>query len=744
MRRTHGSPPALPRKSILQPTFKLSSAAIGAALLCLTLCAHAADPQPAAAPATAPDAATPGAFSAESTLNAVTVVGNWLESPNEAKVLEHPGARTIVDRETMVESGASNVRDVLRRVPGVQVQDSNGTGGSDISLNVGVRGLASRLSPRSTILLDGVPLAVAPYGQPQLSMAPVSLGNLEAVDVVRGAGSVRYGPQNVGGIINFVTRPIPKTFAASASVESDIYSHGGGVKTIPSAFIGGTNEQGLGGALLYSGVHGSGYRASNDHVDIDDLMLKGAYRITPADELTGSLHYYDATAGMPGGLTSAQYAADPFQSVRPFDNFSGRRKDITLKYAHNDNNRKFEVLTYYTESFRGSNIESESGNQRRLVSYPRNYHTFAVEPRYSQLFRGENVSHEVGVGYRFLREASDEQASRTAFYRPGADFDAPNAPSTLYQSRTGGTTANAVYIDDTINVGNWTITPGLRYEMIRSYVTDNLTRLRNDVKSEEPLPSLAVMYHVTDQWKLFANAGVSFGPLQYFQIAQTTNGLTPEKAKTYEIGTHFDSVNGWGGELTLFNIDFDDELQLRGGTSGSPDAWTNLGATTHRGVESSLRYDFAKLTPTLAGLSAYATYTFTDATYNQGNFAGRDLPFYSRHVATLGMRYQRNRWMLNVDAFAQSKQRSPGDPAVANAQYQSAESANGALGDIPGYALMNLRLGHDFGKAAQNLKIAVGVKNLFDRRYFTRSTDNNAGKYVGMPRTFYVQASLAY
>ncbi|KJK25249.1 amino acid ABC transporter substrate-binding protein [Burkholderiaceae bacterium 16] len=734
----------------MQPTFTPTGAAIGAALLCLTISAHAADTQPGALPA--PDAASAplaaGAFSAESTLNTVTVVGNWLESPNEAKVLDHPGARTIVDREEMIESGASNVRDVLRRVPGVQVQDSNGTGGSDISLNVGVRGLASRLSPRSTILLDGVPLAVAPYGQPQLSMAPVALGNLQAVDVVRGAGSVRYGPQNVGGVINFVTRPIPKTFTADASVESDIYSHGGGVKTIPSAFIGGTNEQGLGGALLYSGVHGNGYRASNDHVNIDDLMLKGAYRITPADELSASLHYYDATAGMPGGLTSAQYAADPFQSVRPFDNFSGRRKDFTLKYAHNDNNRKFELLTYYTDSFRGSNIESEgtgaTAGQRRLVSYPRNYHTFAIEPRYSQLFRGENVSHEVGVGYRFLREASDEEASRTAFYRPGTGFNAPNAPSTLYQSRTGGTTANAVYIDDTINVGNWTITPGLRYEMIRSYVTDNFTKVRNDVKSEEPLPSLAVLYHVTDQWKLFANAGVSFGPLQYFQIAQTTNGLTPEKAKTYEIGTHFAGINGWGGELTLFNIDFDDELQLRGGTAGSPDAWTNLGATTHRGVESSVRYDFGALAPTLAGLSAYATYTFTDATYNQGTFAGRDLPFYSRHVATLGMRYARNRWLLNVDAFAQSKQHSPGDPAIANAPYQTAESANGALGDIPGYALLNMRLGYDFGKAAQNLKIAVGVKNLFDRRYFTRSTDNNAGKYVGMPRTFYIQASLAY
>ncbi|MEC3764051.1 TonB-dependent receptor family protein [Cupriavidus sp. SS-3] len=727
----------------MQPAFRLTGGAISAALLFAQFAAmpaHAAEPV-SATPATATAANT------EATLNTVTVVGNWLENANEAKVLEHPGARTIVDRETFAEAGANNVREVLRRIPGVQVQENNGTGGSDVSLNVGVRGLASRLSPRSTILMDGVPLAVAPYGQPQLSMAPLSLGNLETIDVVRGAGSVRYGPQNVGGIINFVTRPIPATFAADASVSTDIYSHGGNVKTNPTAFIGGTNEQGLGGALLYSGIHGNGYRASNDHVNIDDLLLKGAYRISKTDSLSAAFHYYEGTAGMPGGLTAAQYAADPFQSMRPYDNFSGRRHDFSLKYSHNDADRKFEVLTYYTDSFRGSNIEQEdvrsNANPRplRLTAAPRNYHTFAIEPRYSQLFRGDSMSHEVSVGYRFLREASDEQAARTAFYPPGS-LDPTTLPSPVYQWRTGGTTANAVYIDDTINVGNWTITPGLRYEFIRSYVTDNFSGVRRDVSSNEPLPSLAVMYHVSDQWKLFANAGVSFGPLQYFQIAQTTNGLTPEKAKTYEIGTHF-NANGWGGELTLFNIDFDDELQLRGATGGSPEAWTNLGATTHRGVESSLRYDFGALDKSLMGLSAYATYTYTEATYNQGNFAGRDLPFYSRHVATVGMRYARNRWSFNVDGFAQSKQHSPGDPSTSTT-YQTAESANGALGDIPGYALMNLRVGYDFGKAAQNLKLAVGVKNVFDKRHFTRSTDNNAGKYVGMPRTFYIQASLAY
>lgn len=44
-----------------------------------------------------------------------------------------------------------------------------------------------------------------------------------------------------------------------------------------------------------------------------------------------------------------------------------------------------------------------------------------------------------------------------------------------------------------------------------------------------------------------------------------------------------------------------------------------------------------------------------------------------------------------------------------------------------------------------NLKVAVGVKNLFNRAYYTRSYDNNnKGKYVGEPRTLYVQTSVEF
>ncbi|MDX4008705.1 TonB-dependent receptor [Pseudomonas aeruginosa] len=604
-------------------------------------------------------------------LGTVTVVGDWLGEADQAVVQNHPGARSVVRRREMLESGAQNVRDVLRKVPGVQVQDNNGTGGSDISLNVGVRGLTSRLSPRSTVMIDGVPAAVAPYGQPQLSMMPLSIGNLESIDVVRGAGSVRYGPQNVGGV-NF--------------------------------------------------------------------------------------HYYDAYADMPGGLTQAQYDDDPFQSVRDWDNFRGRRKDFSLKYTRQvDDLTQFEVLTYYSDSFRGSSIAAR--NLRTITSYPRDYHVFAVEPRVSRIFFAGPTTQEIGIGYRYLKEAMNERASQLALVdnvptvRPGSDGH-------TYQDRTGGTEASAFYIDDKIDVGNWTITPGIRFEKIDSDWRDRpvlglngkpVQEKKRSKDYNEPLPALSLMYHLSDEWKLFANYSESFGSLQYFQLGQggsgndTAAGLEPERAKTYELGTRYDN-GSWGGEITLFYIDFDDELQYVSNDVG----WTNLGATKHQGIETSGHYDFAALDPRLDGLSVYGRLTYTRATYEGDipSFKGRDLPLYSRQVATAGVRYEVDRWTYNLDAFAQSMQRAPGLSTDSQGNfthnYITEPSADGQYGDIPGYVTWNARVGYDFGPQASNLKLGLGVKNLFDKQYFTRSSDNNSGIYVGQPRTLFMQASVGF
>lgn len=199
--------------------------------------------QPASAPATIE-------------LGTSSVVGDWLGDAAQTNVFEHPGARDVIRREEFERQGATQARDVLNRIPGVNAPDNNGTGSHDMALNFGIRGLNPRLASRSTVLMDGIPVPFAPYGQPQLSFAPISMGNMDAVDVVRGGGAVRYGPQNVGGVVNFVTRAIPDapTVKGGLQTETSPSSSHDGFKTTGNLLAGGTAENGLGGALLYSGT----------------------------------------------------------------------------------------------------------------------------------------------------------------------------------------------------------------------------------------------------------------------------------------------------------------------------------------------------------------------------------------------------------------------------------------------------------------------------------------------------------
>ncbi|NHX33761.1 TonB-dependent siderophore receptor, partial [Escherichia coli] len=91
------------------------------------------------------------------------------------------------------------------------------------------------------------------------------LGSIESIDVIRGGASVRYGPQNVGGVINFVTKLIPKDFSGGVSLQTQ-GAKTGGLKTLVDASVGGSKADDSAGALLlYSGLHGQGYRKSNDN-----------------------------------------------------------------------------------------------------------------------------------------------------------------------------------------------------------------------------------------------------------------------------------------------------------------------------------------------------------------------------------------------------------------------------------------------------------------------------------------------
>lgn len=116
-------------------------------------------------------------------------------------------------------------------------------------------------------------------------------------------------------MVNVVTRAIPQDFGIEAGVEGQLSptSSQNNPKETHNLMVGGT-------ALLYSGSRGSDWR-EHSATRIDDLMLKGKYTPNEVYNFNSLLQYYDGEAGMPGGLSRADYDADRWQSTRPYDRF---------------------------------------------------------------------------------------------------------------------------------------------------------------------------------------------------------------------------------------------------------------------------------------------------------------------------------------------------------------------------------------------------------------------------------------
>lgn len=675
--------------------------------------------------------AIPGAVFAQQTaastdvmLESIQVSGDWLGTGLENSVKSFAGARSIVKKDEILASGAASVGDVMRRIPGVQTTDNSGTAGSAISLNIGVRGLTGRYSPRSTVLLDGIPLAVAPYGQPHLSFAPISLNNIESIDVVRGGGAVRYGPQNVGGIINFKTRSIPAKagLVGDATVRYNSFSEGG-ANTQYSAFLGDQLDNGLGLALLYSGSEGSTWRQDSDE-KVNDFALKFRYELSPSSEVYGKLSYFDVNSSTPGGLSVAQYNADPFQNTRRRDFWSGERKGVDVGYINNiSETQEFEIRAYFTDSFRQSVLINTA--RTTLAHQPRNYQVLGIEPRYTQRVAIGQTTNDLTVGYRYLRERGNDNV-----FNENATTGVTGATTTNDNS----TDAHAVYIDDKIAFGAWRITPGLRFEHIESVRSDRSTNARFEVKNNKPLPSLNVAYLLNQAVTLFANYGTSFGPVQNSQLnSQTpTNPLNPELAKTIEAGVRWSDRN-LNAEITAFDMRFDNQIQQVAGSN--PAVFQNIGATKHDGIETAIDYSFDK-TGALAGVNVFANFTYVRALQESGPTAGKDVPFYSRRTDTLGARYLTGPWGFNLSSTHQSRQFSDNANTVT-------ENAAGSIGEIPGFRLWNAQASLKV-PGLRGVDILAGVNNLTDKRYYTRNIDGNAGRMVGAPRTLYVQGRFAF
>ncbi|MGF1752789.1 TonB-dependent siderophore receptor [Vibrio makurazakiensis] len=658
------------------------------------------------------------------TMETVVVTASLIGNSEVEDVKEYPGARTVLTNEQIKKTAALSIDSAFQSVPGIKVQDETGTG---VLPNISVRGLKASRSGHAQFLMDGVPLTLAPYGHTGQSIFPATLSMLDRIDIVRGGAAVQYGPNNVGGVINLVTKPIPNTWQTEISNRLTVFEDGNAPLNDFYLRTGGWLTDTFALQLEGNFLKGESFREHSD-TDVKNFQAKAQWLLSDTQELQAFVQRYDADTEMPGALSPEDYEKDRTQSKRPYDEYQGTSTRWSVKYLQDldiADGAELEVLTFghNSERFFQWGFNSADGHwadpalsSTDIRTSPREFAVYGVEPKIAMYFgEGKSVTQNWIVGARYVNEDIDYKLTQT-----------PVAGGTTSVARDWhlDTDAFAGYVSNEIGLFNdvLKVTPGIRYESIDMTFDDLGKTQSTDNKVTEWLPGLTVAYHLTEQWVGYTNAQKS---LRAPQIAYI-RGLGEEGSElawNYELGARYNQ-GSTSFSAALYRIDFKDQLQWQSATQ----TFDNIGKTLHQGIELSGRY----VPQSLQALSLGAGYNYLDATIEEeGANKGNQLPYTSAHQLSWDATYA----FTAVDTTLSGYYFSDAYSDNANT---SAEDSTGAEGKVPAYMVWNFNLGSDFYKDENSkLRMNIAVNNLFNENYYFRGIDTSpVGRYPAPGRSY--------
>ena len=167
----------------------------------------------------------------------------------EQQLVNAPASVSVVGEEMIQNSPATNIGDLLRSVPGLNV-----TQVSARDVNLTSRGATGTLATSQLALVDGRSIYLDFYGMVMWDLVPSNFDEVRQIEVIRGPASAVWGANAMSGVINIITRT-PRELAARGGSSLTI-----GLGTFNREVA--DDDADL-GSLLY--VRGSRAQAVDDH-----------------------------------------------------------------------------------------------------------------------------------------------------------------------------------------------------------------------------------------------------------------------------------------------------------------------------------------------------------------------------------------------------------------------------------------------------------------------------------------------
>ena len=122
-------------------------------------------------------------------------------SKKAQKISEAAAAIFVITQEDIRRSGATNIPDLLRMVPGMDVSQINANDWA-----VSARGFNQQFSNKLLVLIDGRAVYTPLLGGVNWDTQDVPLEDIDRIEVIRGPGATLWGANAVNGVINVVTK----------------------------------------------------------------------------------------------------------------------------------------------------------------------------------------------------------------------------------------------------------------------------------------------------------------------------------------------------------------------------------------------------------------------------------------------------------------------------------------------------------------------------------------------------------
>jgi len=620
-------------------------------------------------------------------------------------------------------------RQIFAKVPGVFVYDMDGSGNQ---MNISTRGLDPHRGWEFNIRRNGSITNSDIYGYPA-SHYSIPMEAVDRIELVRGTGSLQYGAQ-FGGMLNYVTKAPDSTRAFGLESITSVGSYG-----LASSYIAASGTIGkFQYATYYSKRVSNGYR-HNSETQYDAQSVQLIYSPTHNLKFTAELSRSNYVYHIPGPITDAQFAQDPRQSTRSRNYFNPEIYVPSFRADWDLGKRtKLSWLTSAVLGYRNSVMFDRTADVQDVIDpttnqyAPRqvdidNFNSYTSELRLLQGYSMFGFESKLLMGVQYFN--NDLHRRQQGKGTTGSDFDLTLTDPVFGRDMHLKSTNVALFVENKFQLTRaLSVTPGLRVESGQSRMTGIISyydeeNVPNTIVHKFPLLGLNAQYTLK-QGSIYAGWSQAYRPVIFKDIVP---GSIYERAdKNLKDAYGYNLEAGFRGnyknlrwDAGVFRVQYNNRL----GSQAMRDELnqfylyrTNIGNAATTGAEIYTEY--------VAPLRKQVAFSiFTSTAFFNGRYTHAQIRSGENNVDVSGNKLEsvpsvitRNGVTLRSAVGSMSLLYSYVGETFADALNTSVPTANGAVGLVPGYGLLDLNATLSIRKVT----VRININNLTNRSYFTK------------------------